>query len=168
MVKKDNQLFNNDDWLEKEIEREKRISAWDLDEGKELRQSHEENCDAREAANDHHVRHLRRSAYSAEKMERQMKGRVNGGDMMWLLIDIFAMIGLVFINVFLGDVSYLPAVLLFLSINPGIFIWVFLLKRMPSAAYLKIALLIAVLLELVLVIMPKWRYISFLLRRFFR
>ena len=40
----DKEMFGSDDWLTREIERENRISAWDLDEGKSLRREHAENC----------------------------------------------------------------------------------------------------------------------------
>ena len=37
MIKNDFEKWNQDDWLAKEIARESRISAWDLDEGKNLK-----------------------------------------------------------------------------------------------------------------------------------
>lgn len=49
----DKEMFGSDDWLTREIERENRISAWDLDEGKSLRKEHAENCDARDNARQH-------------------------------------------------------------------------------------------------------------------
>ena len=56
-MKQSKEMFGTDDWLSREIARESRISAWDLDEGKELRRSHEENCDARSEARKHHSFH---------------------------------------------------------------------------------------------------------------
>lgn len=56
-MKQSKEMFGTDDWLAREIARESRISAWDLDEGKELRRSHEENCDARKEAMKHHSFH---------------------------------------------------------------------------------------------------------------
>ena len=56
-MKQSKEMFGTDDWLAKEIERESRISAWDMDEGKEVRKRHEENCDARDEARKHQSFH---------------------------------------------------------------------------------------------------------------
>ena len=56
-MKPSKEMFGTDDWLAREIARESRISAWDLDEGKEIRRQHEENCDARDEARKHHSFH---------------------------------------------------------------------------------------------------------------
>lgn len=56
-MKQSKEIFGSDDWLSREIARESRISAWDLDEGKDLRRRHEENCDARNEAVKHHAFH---------------------------------------------------------------------------------------------------------------
>ena len=51
---------------------------------------------------------------------------------------------------------------LFLGINPGIFIWLFLFKRFPSARYSRTLLIIAILLELAYFFMPAYlRYYIF-------
>lgn len=42
-----------DNWLKREIEREKRISAWDLDEPNKVRRSHEQNCPKEKLAVEH-------------------------------------------------------------------------------------------------------------------
>lgn len=47
------EIFGADNWLEEELKRENRISAWDMDGGKQLRMEHEENCDARNLAAEH-------------------------------------------------------------------------------------------------------------------
>ena len=54
MIKNDFEKWNQDDWLAKEIARESRISAWDLDEGKNLKREHERDCEARELAGELH------------------------------------------------------------------------------------------------------------------
>ena len=147
MIKKDNQNNNNDDWLAKEIAREKRVSAWDLDEGRKLRQEHEEDCEVKEVADRHHQRHLRRQAVTFTPDPKEKK--IDGKAVMWLVIDIIAIALLAVANAFLRRPIILPSVLLFLLINPGIFIWIFLLKRFPSESYLKLILFIAIILEFI-------------------
>ena len=56
-LKPNKEMLGTDDWLAREIARESKISAWDLDEGKELRRKHEEKCDAREEASKHRSFH---------------------------------------------------------------------------------------------------------------
>lgn len=51
--KKTTEIFGADNWLEEELRRESRISAWDMDGGRQLRLEHEENCDARNLAAEH-------------------------------------------------------------------------------------------------------------------
>ncbi|MBR4929041.1 MAG: hypothetical protein IKZ63_06000 [Oscillospiraceae bacterium] len=53
MLKQHNEMYGSDDWLASEIRRESRISAWDMDGGRILREEHEENCDARELRTEH-------------------------------------------------------------------------------------------------------------------
>jgi hypothetical protein len=161
MIRKDNNRLNSDDWLEKEIARESRISAWDLDEGKRLRMEHEENCDVRELADEHHRRHLASErGVSSDKVE--------AGAVKWFVIDIFTMFILFAVNAVLNEPVVIPALVLFLAINPGIFIWVFLLKRFPSKAYSKAMFWLAVLLELYLLYEGNYRYLRYILWRFFQ
>lgn len=58
-MNKDLEQFENrsDDWLAKERKHESRVSAWDFDEGKELKEEHEENCEAREIKERHEQIH---------------------------------------------------------------------------------------------------------------
>lgn len=49
---------NKDNWLEKELKREKSISAWDLDETSKVRAEHEENCERENNAKRHKELHL--------------------------------------------------------------------------------------------------------------
>ena len=53
MLKQHKEMYGSDDWLAREIRRESRISAWDMDGGKIVREEHEENCDARNLAAQH-------------------------------------------------------------------------------------------------------------------
>ena len=160
MVKNDNEKLNNDDWLAKEIAREKKISAWDLDEGKNLRAGHEENCEARQVAKEHEVMHNRRKNIASGKPETDAIG--------WFVIDIVAMFVLFMLSAFTSQSAIAPAILLFLSINPGIFIWLFIFKRFPSKAYLKTVFILALLLELYLLFEGDLSYFRYLIWRYFR
>jgi len=75
MLKKDREIFGSDDWLEKEIERESRISAWDIDGGRifragsgvgtsarRLAAEHALDCDAKEEAIKHRAEHIAEDA----------------------------------------------------------------------------------------------------------
>ena len=51
LKKKSEEIFGADNWLTEELQRESRISAWDMDDsGRQLRQEHERDCDARNLA----------------------------------------------------------------------------------------------------------------------
>ncbi len=53
MLKQHSEMYGSDDWLAEEIKRENRISAWDIDGGRLLREEHAVNCDARRLAAEH-------------------------------------------------------------------------------------------------------------------
>lgn len=54
-MNKDLERFENrsDDWLAKQRKSENRVSAWDFDEGKRIKEVHEENCEAKEIKERH-------------------------------------------------------------------------------------------------------------------
>lgn len=56
---KDLKQFENrsDDWLAKERKEEDKVSAWDFDEGKKIKEFHEENCEARQIKERHEQIH---------------------------------------------------------------------------------------------------------------
>lgn len=56
---KDLKQFENrsDDWLAKERQEENKVSAWDFDEGKKIKEYHEKNCEAREIKERHEQIH---------------------------------------------------------------------------------------------------------------
>ena len=53
MLKQRSDMYGSDDWLAEEIRRENRVSAWDMDGGRLLREEHEAACDARRLAAEH-------------------------------------------------------------------------------------------------------------------
>ena len=142
--------FEHDDWLQKERARENRISAWDFDDARKLRQDHEDDCHAEEAAQFHRVRHQQRSSVMNDRSLSQMNGSTMSKDIAWFIIDIVA----IFLMISLNTVTmrfwsfYWPVVILFLGVNPGVFIWLGIRKRFPPARYSKSLLLFAILIEI--------------------
>ena len=55
MLKQHNEMYGSDDWLANEVRRESRISAWDMDGGRILREEHAEDCDARNLRAEHEL-----------------------------------------------------------------------------------------------------------------
>ena len=143
--------FTQDDWLKKELEREKRVSFWDLDEGKKLREEHAENCDVKDLADSHHQKHLRyQSEDSLKQVSRGLGGRNRTTSLdvtcfVAAFLMIFVLTGL---NTYLFRTAMvLPTIILFLGINPGIFIWLLLFRRFPAAWYSIMLIIIAVAVE---------------------
>ena len=161
MIRKDSLQKNGDDWLAKEIARESRISAWDMDEGKDLRREHEENCDARELADQHHYRHLRR-------MDGTPASKADANAIGWFVIDMLTVFLLFVLNIFLPNTVIIPGIVLFLMLNPGIFVWLFLLKRFPSQTYLKFAFEIAIILEIYFLFIENSYFLRSLIWRLMR
>ncbi len=159
MIKNDFEKYNEDDWLAKEIARENRISAWDLDEGKDLRKQHEDDCDARQLAQEHRAAHLGRSG-SLEKMQGKLSP--------WFFIDLVAVFFFFAAGFLMREPVIFPGIFLFLCLNPGIFVWLFLFKRFPSKAYLKAVFLISLFLFLYSVFIHNAGYIFYLIRRFLK
>ena len=58
-MNKDLEQFENrsDDWLAKQRNIENKTSAWDIDEGKRIKEIHEENCEAKEIKERHEKIH---------------------------------------------------------------------------------------------------------------
>ena len=131
------ELNGNDDWLAKELERESRVSAWDFDEARILRNEHAENCDVRAVADEHHQKHM--GTY---------RPKPTAQDTLWMTLAIFFTVFLIIFNTMLEIHEYLAPILLFLCINPGIFIWLLVTKRMPTKRYYITVILLAILMEL--------------------
>ena len=129
------ELVDNNNWLEQERKRESRISAWDFDDAKKLRYQHEEDCDVKDNAQYHANKHSRRKDYSARAIENDNKASAG----MWLVLDIILLLFYIFMITIADDFStslfVVAMLILFLGINPGIFIWLGVKKRMPSANY---------------------------------
>ncbi len=143
--------FEHDDWLKKERARENRISVWDFDDARKLRQEHEDDCDAEAVAQFHRFRHQQRSHIRNDRSLSQMNGTTMPKDIVWFIVDFIALFLLIFINTVTMRVwdFYWPVIILFLGINPGIFIWLGIRKRFPPAGYSKALLLIAILIEII-------------------
>ncbi|MBQ6559765.1 MAG: hypothetical protein IJL85_02945 [Erysipelotrichaceae bacterium] len=152
MIKnKDLDSFEHDDWLKKERARESRISAWDFDDARKLRQEHEDDCDAKDVAQTHRVRHARSNMMNDHTLSRINGSSTTANDIVWFIIDFIALFILIFLNtmMFRHWQFYWPIIILFLGINPGIFVWLGLFKRFPPAKYSKCLLFTAILIEAV-------------------
>ena len=125
--------LEKDNWLQEEIERESRISAWDFDEGKKLRLEHEENCDARFEEEYHHSRHsnLNETTLNSDLQgedHRKIDTEQLSGNTLVSKLFTFCFIS-VFVLMFTGADTY--AILAFLGVNPGIFIMLLFTKGKP-------------------------------------
>ena len=153
--------MNQDNWLQQELEREKRVSFWDLDEGKKLREEHVEDCEVKEMADSHHRRHVRsQSENSLRQVSRDLgsRRRTTGLDVTWFILAFLMIFVLTGLNTYLfHSPFFLPTIILFLGINPGIFVWLLLFKRFPAAWYSITLIIIAVALEI-------YQFISYSIR----
>ena len=156
MLKNVKELNGKDNWLEEELRREARISAWDFDEGSHVRAEHALDCEREKEAVVHHIDHV--------TGRDKLVGRNGGKDFTWMIITIFAIILVVYFNLWARLDNYAAPVILFLSINPGIFLWLFILKKFPTAAYFRTVLFIAFLVELIAMYSDR----AFMFRFFYR
>ena len=80
-----------------------------------------------------------------------MNGSTLSKDVAWFVIDLIALFLLIMLNstAFRRFQLYLPIIILFLGINPGIFIWLAARKRFPPAKYSKLLLFIAIFIEVI-------------------
>lgn len=147
MIKNNIDLAEKDNWLEKERLRESKISAWDFDEGKKIRNEHAQSCDVKEIADRHHQRHSIREKinYSATGGNERPRSNVP----VWFFLDI----ALLFVLIVYSSVSWHPSALLyyaiavvFLSINPGLIIAMLGFKRFPPQKYWMTVFIVAMIL----------------------
>ena len=101
-MKKELEVFENrsDDWLAKEVARERATSVWDFDDGQKLKNEHYDNCEAREIKENHARIH---SAYRNEKTNVPNRTQLNNAKKLALLpivisglfvFGIFAQVGI--------------------------------------------------------------------------
>ena len=152
MIKNDFEKLNSDDWLKREIEREKRVSAWDFDEGRRVRSEHEEECDARNNAFEHEVRHNRRRPVEVRKIENN-PGRKSSG---WFVMDMLLLFALVGFHTYLEfryrvlsfegtGISFL----LFMLLNPAVIIYSIIRRRLLPNWYYLVAFIITIAIEFI-------------------
>lgn len=149
MAKNELDLIEKDDWLAKEKAYEARISAWDLDEGKRVRFEHEEHCDVKDNAEMHASRHQKRQKINYDATGGNEKPQSSGG--VWFTADIILLFLLVLVTVFSFENSglhYAALAVVFLSINPGLFIWALLGKKFPPKFYWVMVFIITVAIEI--------------------
>ena len=99
-MNKDLEQFENrsDDWLAKQRSIENKTSAWDIDEGKKIKQHHEENCEAREIKERHERIH------SGQERPRKK----NGATIFLIVIMVMAMADMIPAIVYELDFAGIP------------------------------------------------------------
>ena len=98
----DLERFENrsDDWLAKQKKLESKISAWDFDEGKRIKEEHEEDCEAKEIKEIHAIRH---AAYNRSlKVNPNESGVVKKVLIFYLMTSFIIMIGFIVIGAITG------------------------------------------------------------------
>ena len=145
MIKNNIDLVEKDNWLEKERLRESKISAWDFDDGRKVRNEHAENCDVKEIADVHQRRHSLREKINYSATGGNEKPR--SGVSVWFFLDIallFVLIVISSVSVYTHALLYYAIGLVFLSINPGLIIAMLGYKKFPPERYWKSVFIIAV------------------------
>ena len=116
MMEKNNSFFEdrNSDWLAQEIKREKRVSPWDFDEGKKVRNEHEENCEKEEVAEEHRAEHdiintviARQSEIARTAIKRADKTAKTGSVLVTVFVIVFFLIIFANILITIGS-GFLP------------------------------------------------------------
>lgn len=76
---KDLMKFENrtDDWLAKQKKEESYVSAWDFDEGKRIKQQHQENCEATQIKKEHEQKHQLYKEHMAEVKRNRVAPKNN-------------------------------------------------------------------------------------------
>ena len=167
MIKNDFEKLNSDDWLKREIEREKRVSAWDFDDGRRVRYEHEENCDARNNAFEHEVRHSRRRPVDPDKIENDLM-RNNPS---WFMITLFLFIILIVFHSYLYNIypygAYSGAItfMAIMLLNPAVIIYFFMKKKAMPSLYYIITFITAIGIELFW-IFTNLRFLLYIFRRY--
>ena len=128
-------LNGRDDWLAKELKRERRVSVWDLDK---IQGKPDTVHDARDLANEHHQEHH-------DRKTRHQK--TNSTSDPFFILDLILFSLLLPFNVGIQGQSLLPVYVLFCFLLPGLLMWEFLLHRFPPTWYFILALILAAILE---------------------
>ena len=121
MFKNSEELFEKDDWLEKQRELESRISAWDFDDAKKLASEHEYMHSRRQAVN---------YRATGEKTFDQ-KGFGFGFALNMIALSMLIVIATVANNVYFNIALFV----LILGVISGIVIFASLFKKFPPDIY---------------------------------
>ena len=129
-MNKDLEKFENrsDDWLAKERKEESKVSAWDFDEGRRIKEFHEENCEAKEIKERHEKIHSAINQSQAQfQSGKVMQKRKNGASP--FIAILFVIIGFnVFSSIIAGEDNFFISPLVFI-IFACIFISILSVKR---------------------------------------
>lgn len=96
-----------DDWLFKEIQRESKISVWNFDEGKTIKEQHEQHCERKANANEHEQIHKKSIALNNESKVAVIVAIMFVFVTAFVIITIFSSI--------IGDYSELSGLLIIMT-----------------------------------------------------
>ena len=125
-MKSKKDIGGSDNWYAEEKERESKISAWDIDEGKKLAQGHQ-------------------AFHQGSKPKRQ---RNNGTSDPFFVLNLILFSLLIPFSTAVQDHSLLPMMILFLFLATGVIIWETVFKRFPPRWYFILALILTILSEI--------------------
>lgn len=153
MIKDTNDKLNTDNWLKNELDREERVSAWDFDEGKNLKTEHEMSHDSREAsASEHAYKHM---------MRDERSGIGNNQFPVMLVVDIIVILAMTYLaydrtpigwRLYHESLLVAPLFLLFVLINPVVLIYIIVAKKLPKNWYYGIFLFLAIIVEVFVIL----------------
>ena len=143
-------LIDDDNWLEKEKARERRVSAWDLDDGKKLKLEHEDNCDVELLANEHKRVHR---GNIPTTINRKIGKNIKNETAKWIIYDvsaifIFMLFYLIEETMYLGGFSIISAGIILYGLLFGTIINVSIRKKVPTASFYRKLFFIAVGIEI--------------------
>ena len=125
-MKSKKDISGSDNWYAEEKERESRISAWDIDEGRKLAEEHQ-------------------ALHHGSKPKRQ---RSNGTSDPFFVLDLILFSLMIPFSTLVKGHSLLPMTLLFLFLSTGIIIWETIFKRFPPQWYFILALILTIISEI--------------------
>ena len=125
-MKSKKDISGSDNWYAEEKERESRILAWDIDEGRKLAEEHQ-------------------ALHRGSKTQRQ---RNKGTSDPFFVLDLILFSLMLPFAVGISSHSLFPVFLLFCFLLPGLLVWESVCKRFPPTWYFALALILSVALEI--------------------
>ena len=152
-------ITDNDNWLEKERIRESRVSAWDFDDGKKLRNDHADNCDVELLAKQHRrVHEGTLKNYTNVKKSKSVNNTVQR--IKWLFISCLALIGF-FLIAYYEDYSVFGLTTYITVLFFGVISSIIFKRRLPNVNFFQILLFICAAMEIPAILAILYYFIRF-------